>query len=433
MIGFAASPAPPVVSRRLAGACCLALLSGALACRAETQKRETGAPAADVPVAAIPAVPAPDSGRDATPMTADEAPQCDGSVDVEPDVPIDAAPEAEVPGTAVRDLRACDRGDPSACVRAADALAEGLSGAPQDPARARELYALACENGRGDACRRLALLKLAAPVGRDEGRAAAGLLDRACNLGFLDACATLGDVYLRGTEVPLDVYQGLLRLQRACVDGYAGACVSIKNVRQLAESYDLPLPRAFPSTAVPAQPPLPEAACPPLFLVTTATGGGERLDRGLRPIPPAALLAALPESIPDWTTVDRRAAAAGEAGRRAGGAWATYRSSERTVQVSVVDQFLNCTLQPGTGAAMLAARPAPESPGPVAIELDGQPAARRASTGGDELEIWLGDRCTLVFSAAPPATEEDLRAAASRVDFARLRRECARREAPGWP
>jgi len=72
MIGFAASPAPPVVSRRLAGACCLALLSGALACRAETQKRETGAPAPDVPVAAIPAVPAPDSGRDATPVTADE-------------------------------------------------------------------------------------------------------------------------------------------------------------------------------------------------------------------------------------------------------------------------------------------------------------------------------------------------------------------------
>lgn len=170
MIGLAASTAPLRVSRFLAGPCCLALLSGALACRAETPKRETGASAPDVPAAAIPAAPAPDAEREAPPETTGEATLDDGAFDIEPDVPGDMAPDAEVPGTAARDLRACERGDPAACVRAADALAEGLSGAPRDPARARELYALACENGRGDACRRLALGMLAASVGRDTGR-----------------------------------------------------------------------------------------------------------------------------------------------------------------------------------------------------------------------------------------------------------------------
>ena len=342
--------------------------------------------------------------------------------------------DAAAPGWNLRaDLQACKRDNGAACERAANVLEEGLDGNERDEARAMRLYDAACAANRCDACRRLAGLVLAGePRPPDEARGVR-FLEAGCRLGCLVACTQLGDVLLAGEHVQADAYQALQRYQQACTAGYPGACLAIVRARTIAESFDLPLPRAFPSPPTPqTKPPTPEAACPPLFHITTATGGGERLNHGLRPVPLETLRAALVAAVAEWTAGERSAADAGVAGRRTGAAWATYRSGNKVVDVAIADQFVNCTLQPGTGRALLSGPALPGSPAPVPVEVGGVAGVVRDAGAGRTLTLWLGDRCEVTVAAGAPATDEDLAAVAAGLELRTLASACARREAPGW-
>ncbi|MBI5499304.1 MAG: sel1 repeat family protein [Deltaproteobacteria bacterium] len=324
----------------------------------------------------------------------------------------------------------CRKGDVAACLRGADLWAAGVAGGGADEARARTLWGRACERRHPEGCRLQAESLLAGDEGSGDGRRGVRLLDRACELGSLVACAGLAERYLRGDGVRPDVYQSLLRFQRACNGGYAGACVAMQAARGLAETFDLPLPRPR-DPPVPERVPAAETVCPPLFRRAAASGGG-RLDRGLRGLSVAALAAVFPASATrGWSC------AAGAAREPAAGAGApVVEGSCRgpqglTVGIAVRDRYLECTLQPGTGAAMLAAA-APGGGERTSLRVGAVDAVLIDPGGSPRLELWLADRCELIVTGGDGAPADDLRTvAAGFIGPSALGGICALREGEG--
>lgn len=151
----------------------------------------------------------------------------------------------------------CDAGNMPSCYNLGRLYAAGL-GVAQSRDRAIELLYRACSGGeprscpafaflsdacrtaKGTACREqdvLALLLESCDAGGAESCYAAGmrtfddtgarngLLDRACKLGQRDACMTLGNWLLSGTEgMAKDVARGVALLHRSCDAGSISGC-----------------------------------------------------------------------------------------------------------------------------------------------------------------------------------------------------------------
>ena len=340
----------------------------------------------------------------------------------------------ETPVVPLRDRaaleQACRRRDWPACTALADRLADGPA-EERDEERADGLYARACEQGRrGDACRRLGLRRLRAASTPATGREAVERLEQACAADYLDACATLGEVLVRGEQAPRDVYVGLQRLQHACLRGYAAACVATRGLREIAESYDLPLPRAVgPEPVKPGKEPPAEAVCPALFHGAAAVAVRERLDGGLARLAPAALATALPGAVEGWA-VERTAVPDGDSFPRGTAVGARFVAGDGgVVNLVVRDRAAECTLQPGTGAAMLE-RTGRGVEGRSAVRVGAEPAVLFGPPGARTLVLWVADRCE-VRATATGVSDERLRALAGALDLAALRRECGRREGDG--
>jgi len=423
---------PHGLARRIAATLALVVVALSCARRADTRAdavppptdRETTLDAQDAP----PALEAAPADVTAEPDEA-EGPEDAATDEAAGDDALDAPAPAEDPAALES---ACRKGDLAACLRAANVYAEGFSGDDADEERARTLWGRACERKHPEGCRLQAESLLAGGSASRDGRRAMRLLDRACELGSLVACTGLAGRYLRGDGVRADVYQSLLRFQRACNGGYAGACVEMQSARGLAETFDLPLPRPR-DPAAPQHQPAAETVCPPVFR-RAAASGGESLDHGLRGLPVAELVSAFPgRAAGDWVcTVGGSPAGvpgAGQVGvdgtcRNAGGA---------SVDVVLRDWYLECTLQPGTGAAMLAAV-LPGDGEHAALRVGGVDAVLIESTPSPHVRLWLADRCELVLTAGNEATAEDLRTVATgALDLPALGRICARREGEGLP
>jgi hypothetical protein len=335
----------------------------------------------------------------------------------------------EAPLVVPRDLaaleRECARREQQACVALADRLADGPL-AERDAARADELYARACEHGRrSDACRRLGLRLLRRASSPAAGRAAELRLEQACAGGFLDACATLGEAKVRGERLPQDVYVGLQRLQRACNAGHAAACAVTRTLRAPADSFDLPLPRAVaPKPVEEGQGPDALAVCPALFHGAAVVAPDERLDGELAPLDPAELAAALPAAPDGWSaaapaTGDDPAVARGTVvGRR-------WTAGERSVELVLRDRAPDCTLQPGTAAAMLE-RTGRAAEGRRTAQVRDAPAVLAGPLAARTLTWWVAERCELRLTGAG-VPDDELRALAALPDAGALRRVCARR------
>ena len=343
-----------------------------------------------------------------------------------------APPEwPEVPLVDLRELaaleQACRRRDWVACVALADRLADGAA-EERDEARADGLYARACEQGRrADACRRLGLRLLRAAATPAAGRAAELRLEQACAGGFLDACTALGEAKVRGERVPRDVYVGLQRLQGACNAGHAAACATARALRETAESYDLPLPRAVPpKPVVPGKEPTAEVVCPARFHGAAAVAALERLDGGLVRLSPEALAEALPEAVDGWS-VERPAVSEGDSFPRGTAVGARFVADERSVELVVRDRATECTLQPGTGAAMLA-RTGRGVAGRRAARVRGEPAVLAGPSEARVLSCWIAERCEVRLTGSG-VSDDRLLELARALELAALRRECARREA----
>ncbi|NMC70486.1 MAG: sel1 repeat family protein [Myxococcales bacterium] len=322
--------------------------------------------------------------------------------------------------------RACRREDWAACVALADRLADGAE-AERDEVRADEIYGRACDQGRrADACRRLGLRRLRRASTPAAASAAAERLERACAAGYLDACATLGELLVRGEQVPRNVYVGLQRLQHACHGGYAAACAATRGLREIADSYDLPLPRAIPPEPVePEKKPPAEAACPALFHGASAVASGERLDGGLAWLAPSRLAAALPETVEGWV-VEPAPPRDGDSFLRGTVAGARLVAGGAVVELVVRDRATECTLQPGTGAAMLE-RTGRGTEGRRPVEVHGEPAVLAGPPEARVLVLWVADRCDVRWTASG-VPDDRLLALARSMDPGVLRRECARRE-----
>src|SRR5262245_18119598 len=125
-------------------------------------------------------------------------------------------------------LAACGGGAASP-VRGVDLVAQGLAlasgrGAPQDHARAVELFRRACEGGHPPGCTYLAF---AADGGHGMPRdpaAAARLFQKACDGGQAPACLELGVRTERGTGGARDYAAAAVLYQRACDGGSPAAC-----------------------------------------------------------------------------------------------------------------------------------------------------------------------------------------------------------------
>jgi hypothetical protein len=157
---------------------------------------------------------------------------------------LEVQPEMLAAGAAFE--MACESGHPQACVELAGMLADGSLGEP-DPARAKELYARACQNGDADSCS--ALNPLPEPEAAPSGSATplelpapvppvpnlADRLGEACDQGDNGACADLGARATHGDGVPQDTELAARLFQRACANGVMAACTDLGILYQVGE------------------------------------------------------------------------------------------------------------------------------------------------------------------------------------------------------
>lgn len=134
---------------------------------------------------------------------------------------------SEPPAEGVARLRAaCDAGAAAGCT-ALGRRHETGEGAPQDPQRAHDLYARACEGGDGHGCRRLGNLytqtDATSEFERDYGQAHR-LYTTACERGDLTGCSNLGWLYSEGHGVAVDYERAATLFARACAAGVLIAC-----------------------------------------------------------------------------------------------------------------------------------------------------------------------------------------------------------------
>ncbi len=136
-----------------------------------------------------------------------------------------AEKKPQKPKTFAAAEKGCDKGDLLACATAAEYLAYGENGAPEDNDRARELATKACDGGLALGCRWQARTS-----NSDEGKV---LFMKACDMNDGEACWMLAgiiknDAYLssedRAKAMPL-FKRALDLFAAACKEGDIGSCV----------------------------------------------------------------------------------------------------------------------------------------------------------------------------------------------------------------
>ncbi len=115
----------------------------------------------------------------------------------------------------------CNRKVASGCAAMARLYMDG-KGVPRNPTLAENLYKTACDQGDILGCFGLATLFEAGKGGDAED--AAGIYEKACNIGHADACVRLGKLYLKGNGVPKDEKMGVGFVQRSCDEGSGEGC-----------------------------------------------------------------------------------------------------------------------------------------------------------------------------------------------------------------
>lgn len=143
-------------------------------------------------------------------------------------------------------VQACNGGDSSGCVQAADAFRWGLQTASfsdvsgllrTDQRRADTLYAEACEIGSADMCFQIGEMYRTgamahSAIGRfvdpksASPRAAVAFYERACERGNMAGCSFAGDVHRTGIDGVVDKDKASHFYDRACKGGRPEACVS---------------------------------------------------------------------------------------------------------------------------------------------------------------------------------------------------------------
>lgn len=142
----------------------------------------------------------------------------------------------------------CRGGDPAACSLIADALAPGNGlardqGVPEDLSRALTLYDAACTaakpgDGCTSGCNALGSLHYYgrqsptsnAQVSVDRAKAAS-YYDRACTLGCINSCDTLGDMQRTGDGIPVEPARAAKNYEKACKTGpFAPSCMSLSEL-----------------------------------------------------------------------------------------------------------------------------------------------------------------------------------------------------------
>lgn len=112
--------------------------------------------------------------------------------------------------------KGCDAGTPMDCNMLGTAYAFG-GGVTKDPARARSLYATACNANLASACSNLGDTYPA-----EEAAQAAPFYEKACAGGFLSACTEIATNFLQGEKK--DTPKAFALADKACTGGDARGC-----------------------------------------------------------------------------------------------------------------------------------------------------------------------------------------------------------------
>jgi hypothetical protein len=125
---------------------------------------------------------------------------------------------ARDPYEAGRDFgRACDLGDPYACLR----LIQIVETDGQDPLLGP------CRRGDGESCFILgSLYRAGQGVQKDDGGAVA-LFRQACELGWWRGCSRLAESYRSGQGIAADPAQAIAYFEKACHAGHAQSCFNV--------------------------------------------------------------------------------------------------------------------------------------------------------------------------------------------------------------
>lgn len=126
----------------------------------------------------------------------------------------------------------CEAGEARGCAALGQVHLDGAWVAP-DPARAREMYALACE--LGSRCTTLGVLLYQGIGGAVDGDRALSLWQRDCADGVAEGCAQEGVAHQRGVGTPVDLLQARARFRQACDADHASACTNLGYLLQGGE------------------------------------------------------------------------------------------------------------------------------------------------------------------------------------------------------
>jgi len=128
---------------------------------------------------------------------------------------------------------ACDDGSAHGCVNLGFLLEQGR-GVSRDVGAAAGLYRTACDAGQMRGCGRLGWLVSTGAV-VDEARAAAELLDRACEGDYPRACVWAAERDLDGRDGERQPERAVRRLRRACEQDEPEACVTLGRLFELGD------------------------------------------------------------------------------------------------------------------------------------------------------------------------------------------------------
>ena len=128
-------------------------------------------------------------------------------------------PEAAAPlwrGATLSYRRACSSGLSDACVKLGRLHEDKLLPDPQDVVAAL-MYKKACDAKHDDGCKALASLQAAGRAGKIQAAVDVVAAERAaCTGGQPQACARLGERYMRGLQVQTDPAMAVLFFEQAC-------------------------------------------------------------------------------------------------------------------------------------------------------------------------------------------------------------------------
>lgn len=116
------------------------------------------------------------------------------------------------------------------CVTLAGMLLDGV-GLPKDPEKSREILEEACHAKFADGCRVLGLMYtegLGTPYNEGSFMLGARYYTKACELGSMQACAHLGELYSAGKGVKKDAEKSKEHFKKACDGGWDPACTELE-------------------------------------------------------------------------------------------------------------------------------------------------------------------------------------------------------------